>query len=211
MDNYISVKVCGLNDQDNIKLISGCGPDFIGFIFYRHSKRYVGNSGYMTLVSCVQQAIKKVGVFVNEEPEFILKTAGDAGLGIVQLHGNESPSYCGLLKSEGLAVIKSFEVGETFIPEYTDRYSDACDYFLFDTLNKECGGSGKKFNWELIHSYPFGKPFFISGGIGPEDHMIRQSVRNEKFFGVDINSRFEISPGIKDVEKVKNFISKIKK
>lgn len=210
MKKDIKVKVCGLTDSSNIELISGCGADFFGFIFYRNSKRYVGNSGNFSLFSSVPAGIQKVGVFVNEKPETILRTAESAGLDVIQLHGKEPIYNCKMLKSAGLTVIKAFGVGAAFKPETTDRFSDVCDYFLFDKEDEVHGGSGKKFNWDQVLNYLFEKPFFIGGGIGPEDSVIRKAVVNNQFYGVDINSRFEISPGIKDAIKVKKFIREIR-
>jgi len=205
------VKVCGLNDPSNVKAISECGADFIGFIFYPGSKRFVGVYPDKMLFKNVPEGIKKTGVFVNEESKKILESAKYAELDIIQLHGNESVNYCKLIKASGLSVIKTFGVGADFNPGITDRYSDACDYFLFDTKNEYHGGSGIKFNRSLIGKYGFKKPFFLSGGIGPEDSGIASAIGNRQFFAVDVNSRFEITPGVKDAVRVKNFIKEIKR
>jgi len=207
----IRVKVCGLNDPSNVKVISECGPDFIGFIFYRSSKRFVGKYPDKSLFINVPEGINKTGVFVNEKSPRILEWAKFAELNIIQLHGNESVKYCKSLRATGLLIIKTFGVGTDFDPGITDRYSDACDYFLFDTKSEQYGGSGGKFDWNLLGNYHFKKPFFLSGGIGPEDTSIGATLENHQFYAVDVNSRFEISPGIKDAVKVRNFINNLKK
>ena len=207
----IRVKVCGLNNPLNVKAISECGADFIGFIFYPGSKRYVGKYPDKMLFRNVSAGIKKTGVFVNEESKRLLKSAKSAELEVIQLHGNESVDYCKFLKDSGLSIIKTFGVGADFDPGITDQYSDACDYFLFDTKNEYHGGSGDKFNWSILGNYCFKKPFFLSGGIGPEDSGIAATIANQQFYAVDVNSRFEILPGIKDTVRVKNFINEIKR
>jgi phosphoribosylanthranilate isomerase len=207
----IRVKVCGLKDPLNVKAISACGADFVGFIFYPGSKRYVGKCPDKMLFRNVSEGINKTGVFVNEELPAVLKLAKFADLEVIQLHGDESVKYCKLLKASGLLVIKTFGVGADFDPGITDRYSDACDYFLFDTKYEYHGGSGDKFNWSILGNYSFKKPFFLSGGISPEDTGIVATLINQQFYAVDVNSRFEILPGIKDAVRVKNFINEIKR
>lgn len=211
MQNLIRVKVCGLTNPLNVKAISESGADFIGFIFYRDSKRYVGQTPDKTLFSNVSKGIRRTGVFVDEQPSIVLELAEYAGLDVIQLHGNESVNYCKFLKANGLLIIKVFGVGKDFDPRMTDNYSEVCDYFLFDTKCEKPGGSGNKFDWGKLENYHFRKPFFLSGGIGPEDTNIKAAVLNSQFFAVDINSRFEISAGIKDSECVKNFINEIKR
>jgi phosphoribosylanthranilate isomerase len=207
----IKVKVCGLTDPMNVKEITLTGVDFVGYIFYPHSKRFAGLNPDKSLFSVVPDGIKKTGVFVNEEPAMIKKIAGSASLDFIQLHGNESVDYCRSLRNEGLKIIKTFSVGNDFDPVITDKYGEVCDYFLFDTKSENHGGTGKKFEWKVLENYSFLKPFFLSGGIGPEDFEITELVRNDQFFSIDINSRFEISPGIKDVGCLENFIDKFKK
>lgn len=210
MQGTIRVKVCGLTDPSNVKIISGCGPDYLGFIFYPQSKRFVGHLPDKTLFSGIPEGVKKTGVFVNEEPDRILELAEYLELHVVQLHGNESVSCCKSIKASGLTVIKAFGADAGFDPQSTDRFSDVCDFFLFDTKHADYGGSGKKFDWNILNDYSFKKPFFISGGIGPEDKTVKSIVTNDRFFGVDINSRFETSTGIKDANTVRNFINEIK-
>lgn len=211
MQKSIRVKVCGLTHPLNVKEISESGADFIGFIFYPGSKRYVGRTPDKTLFSNVSEGIRRTGVFVDEQPSKVLEIAEYAGLNVTQLHGNESVNYCKSLRDNGLLVIKAFGVGKGFDPRITDHYSEVCDYFLFDTKYEQHGGSGNKFDWGILGDYHFKKPFFLSGGIGPGDTNIKAAVLNSQLFAVDINSRFEISAGIKDSICVKNFITEIKR
>lgn len=211
MQGRIRVKVCGLIDPDNVSTLSVSGADYLGFIFYPGSKRYVGRVPVKTLFSNVPEGIKRTGVFVDEEPTKVLELAEYAGLDVLQLHGSESVNYCWSLKKSGLVIIKAFGVGKDFDPGMTDLYSEVCDYFLFDTKSEIYGGGGVKFEWEALGDYCFKKPFFLSGGIGPEDVKKVLSVPGNQLFAVDINSRFEISPGIKDAVRVSDFINEIKR
>jgi phosphoribosylanthranilate isomerase len=206
----IKVKVCGMYDPFNVKELAEAKPDFIGFIFYPGSSRYVGKEPGMTLFNCVPQGIKRVGVFFNEANPTILDLSLRNGLEMIQLHGNESPVSCFRLKSSGLTIIKTFNISNDFSFELVKQYAPACDFFLFDTKSKIPGGSGKKFNWGKLDEYSLEKPFFLSGGIGPEDLDVIKSIENRGFFAVDINSCFETSPGIKDVRLVRTFINEIK-
>lgn len=199
-----------MRDPSNIKEISGLKPDYMGFIFYSGSKRYIGDHPEPEIFRNVPFEIKKTGVFVDEDVQRILELALIAGFDTVQLHGDESPAECSELKVSGLTVIKTFPIAPGFRFESLKSFEDACDFFLFDTKSQFKGGSGIKFNWELLGNYNVDKPFFLSGGIGIEDIGNIKSLKNNGLYAVDINSRFEVSPGIKDTEKIKNFIMKIK-
>ena len=204
------VKICGMTNPLNVMEISAAKPDFMGFIFYSESPRYVGKKPDMELFQCIPPGIKRIGVFLNEDNSRILDISIRAGLEMVQLHGNESPSTCSQLRSLGLIVIKALRIDTDFSFEGLLKYVPACDYFLFDTKSEKPGGSGRKFDWGKLEEYSAEKPFFLSGGIGPEDTELLKSIRNRGFFAVDINSRFETSPGIKDVRLVKTFIKTVK-
>ena len=206
----IRVKVCGMHDLLNVKEIAEAKPDFMGFIFYPGSPRYVGVEPCMGLFQNVASPTKKTGVFLNENNHKILDISSRTGLDIIQLHGNESPASCFQLKSSGLIIIKAFNIEKDFDFEFLKQYALACDYFLFDTKSEKKGGSGMKFNWEKLEEYSMEKPFFLSGGIEPEDAGVIRSIENRGLFAVDINSRFETSPGIKDFALVKTFIDEIK-
>lgn len=204
------VKVCGMCDPLNVKEIAEAKPDYIGFIFFRGSPRYVGEEPEMALFNNVSPGIKKTGVFLNEENNKILDLSMATGLDIIQLHGNESPETCLRLKTSGLLIIKAFNIGMEFGFENLIPYMPVCDYFLFDTKSEKPGGSGSKFNWEKLKEYTLDKPFFLSGGIGPEDAGVINAIENKGFFGVDVNSRFENTPGIKDITLIKTFIKSLK-
>jgi phosphoribosylanthranilate isomerase len=203
----IRVKVCGMRHPWNVTEIAESKPDFMGFIFFRGSERYVGDD---VSFSVVPPGIKRVGVFVNEEIKKIVELSAGAGFDMVQLHGNESPDACRELRSAGLTVIKAFNVGKEFNFDLPEKYLSVCDYFLFDAKSGIPGGSGMKFDWGRLEGYSLDKPFFLSGGIGPGDEDVIKSMENRALFAVDINSGFEISPGIKDAGKISKFIKTIK-
>jgi phosphoribosylanthranilate isomerase len=206
----IRVKVCGMTSADNVTEIAEAKPDYLGFIFFPGSKRYVGEDPENRLFHNVAAGIKRVGVFINEDNHKILNCSINKSLDMIQLHGVESPFSCLQLKSSGMIVVKAFSIGEKFNFENLFKYMPGCDYFLFDTKSETPGGSGKKFNWNILEGYSLDKPFFLSGGIGPEDAGLIKTLSNRGLFAVDINSRFETVPGIKDPVVVKTFIEEIK-
>ena len=180
--------------------------DLLGYIFYPPSKRYVGESPQPGLFN---SAKPKVGVFVDENAFEILGLAKNLGLEWIQLHGKENPKTCRLLKKQGLKIIKAFRVDEDFDFSKTTPFEGAADYFLFDTKTNLPGGSGKKFNWEILKKYTGETPFFLSGGIGPEDVDEIKKVEHKNLAGIDLNSGFEDEPGVKNIEKLKKFINQI--
>ncbi|HOU02284.1 MAG TPA: phosphoribosylanthranilate isomerase [Bacteroidales bacterium] len=206
----LKIKVCGICDPVNLKEVAEAAPDFMGFIFYKGSKRYAGEDTVKDLIALVPDGIIRTGVFVNDKPETILNYAGDLRLDAIQLHGSESPDCCEKIKAGNLIIIKAFGIGENFDFNRLIPYMDTCDYFLFDTKTQSYGGSGRKFNWTRLDEYKFYKKFILSGGIAYEDIEPLRSISHEAFFGVDINSRFESSPGIKNAEMIKSFITGIK-
>src|SRR5664279_1167449 len=206
----IRVKVCGMVNSLNLKNVAAGDPDFLGLIYYHGSPRYVGEETEPELLESFPQGIKRVGVFLNANISEVLSISKRATLDLIQLHGNESPAYCSRLNSTGLSVIKGFNIENEFNFETLTGYLPVCDFFLFDTKSKKPGGSGIKFNWEKLDEYSLDKPFFLSGGIGPEDAGLVKSIRNNGLYAVDINSRFETVTGIKNAELVKEFIKEIK-
>lgn len=200
-----------MRDPENISGVIAALPDYLGFIFYPKSKRFVGFEPSAEVLAAVQDSIKKVGVFVNETPEKVLEIVQNWNLEVVQLHGNESPEYCKQIKNSGITVFKAFSVDESFDFGSLKAYSGVCDYFLFDTKGLLPGGTGQKFNWQLLENYQGDVPFFLSGGIGPDDLESVLNFRHPPLFGIDINSGFEISPALKDVAKVQKFINEIRK
>lgn len=207
------VKVCGITQALHAQQITDAGADFVGFIFYPPSSRYVYKSMSANEIKKLRN-INKVGVFVNADVDDVLRTVDNCGLYLVQLHGNESPRYCEKI-SQYITVIKAFRVsaGDNILWKIKDYY-DETDLFMFDTEGVSYGGTGKKFDWQLLKDVNIGKPFFLSGGIGPDDvDSIRQFQQNavaKDLFALDINSRFETSPGIKDIQQVTTFIRNVK-
>jgi len=199
-----------MNDTVNVKDIAETRPDFIGFIFYPGSPRYIGAEPDRSLFFNVPSGIVRVGVFVNEDPGRIIRLASNNGLGTIQMHGNESPEDCSQIRSSGLGVIKAFSIEENYDFGRIKEYIPVCDYFLFDTKTQKHGGSGKKFKWDCLAAYNIDKPFFLSGGIGPADSEEIRAIDNKGFFAVDLNSRFEVAPGKKDAALIKTFIDEIK-
>ena len=200
------IKVCGMRDPDNIRAVDQLGTDWMGFIFYPGSLRYVGEK-----LSYIPAKVKRVGVFVNEQPGIIRERALQNRLDILQLHGDESPAYCRKLKEEGFKVIKAFgiQTDQPFPSEEVQRYGGCCDYLLFDTQSPLHGGSGKKFNWEILSAYNGDTPFLISGGISPEDAEVIKAFSHPQLMGVDLNSGFETSPAIKDISLLQTFIKQL--
>ncbi len=195
-----------MRDSTNIKELIQLKPNYIGFIFYEKSPRYVE---YIPRVE-MDASIQKVGVFVNASERTINEKRIAFGLDILQLHGNESPELCYLLKQSGARVMKVFSVDESFDFQQTRRYEDYCDYFLFDTQTKAYGGSGRKFNWQLLEKYNNVRPVFLSGGIGPEDANSIKAIKNINLKAIDINSKFEIEPALKDIKLLSKFFTEIR-
>lgn len=202
----IQIKVCGMKDPHNIAQIASIHPDYMGFIFYNKSKRYVGDAPDTALFQSVPPDIRKVGVFVNEAADHIIDLAYRYDLFAVQLHGTESPEECRIISSKGIKIIKSFGLDDCFDFNLLKAYVAVSNYFLFDTRSDLHGGTGIKFNWGLLNSYRLPVPFFLSGGISPEDALKICRMQHSSFAGIDINSRFETSPGYKDAEAVNRFV-----
>ena len=200
------VKVCGLKEINNINQLNEIDIDLIGFIFYNKSSRFIDfeiNTSHITK--------KKVGVFVNESLENIKKKIKNYNLNYVQLHGDETPKFTEKLMNY-CKVIKAFRISENFDFDSTNQFTDCCDLFLFDTFSKNFGGSGKKFDWKRLKGFNK-KKFLLSGGIDLNSVDEINNIKNENDFllGIDINSRFEISPGLKDIKKINMFLKKLNK
>jgi phosphoribosylanthranilate isomerase len=206
----LKIKVCGMRDPENISGVAEALPDFLGFIFYPKSARFVGEGFSEEQLENIPASIQKVGVFVNELPEKVMEICRKLNLQVAQLHGSESPEYCREIKASGLTVFKAFSVNDSFDFAQLSGYTDVCDYFLFDTKGHLPGGTGQKFNWQLLKNYNGSEPFFLSGGIGPDDLEAIRNFEHPRWRGLDVNSGFEISPALKDVEKVQKFIREIR-
>ena len=206
MIKSLKIKVCGIKFTQNREEVEKLPVDFLGFIFYPKSKRFVGEGAEPGLFNSTKN---KVGVFVNENAFEILGLTKNLGFETIQLHGKENPKTCQLLRNQGLKVIKAFNLNESFKFEKLHKYESAVDYYLFDTKTDVPGGSGKKFNWEILEKYTGRVPFFLSGGIGPGDAEKIKELEHPQFFGIDLNSGFEDEPGLKNIGKLEKFINKI--
>ena len=204
----VLIKVCGMREPDNIREILTLDPDFLGLIFYPKSSRYVTSP---TLINNIRfgQNTKKTGVFVNATEDEIMQKVKLYELQAVQLHGEESVVLCRSLRNKGVLVLKAFQIYAAEDFEDTLLYNDQVDYFLFDTKTASYGGSGSKFDWSLLDAYHGNTPFFLSGGIGPDDVQAIQKINHPLFRVVDLNSRFEIAPAIKSYKLLQQFIKQL--
>ena len=209
------IKVCGMTSTEQVLQLDEMGVEFAGFIFYPKSPRYVYRFMPRPEIKKIKgKGINKVGVFVNATVEEVLEAVDDCGLYIVQLHGDETPKYCEKIANY-VTVVKAFRLREddNVLWKVKD-YVDIADMFLFDTEGAGYGGTGRKFDWNLLKGLNIGKPFFLSGGIEPDDteklkEFAKEHVAKD-LFSIDINSRFEISPGIKDMDTLRRFITEVK-
>ncbi|MFP3593840.1 phosphoribosylanthranilate isomerase [Chryseobacterium sp. SIMBA_038] len=208
------LKVCGLTKLDQIQELISMNTDFLGFIFYEKSPRYVLNHLTLEDISKVDHH-GKVGVFVNEDLETIIEIVQKANLNFIQLHGDESENFISELKDKlnpEIGIIKVIRIGSeklegaSSIQETINRQLKTSNYLLFDTDSKAFGGTGKQFDWSLLNEFEISLPYFLSGGIS-EENINDIKILNQKPFALDINSKFELEAGIKDVEKIKKFKS----
>ncbi len=197
------LKVCGMREPDNINEIASVQPDMLGLIFYPKSKRYVKGLDTAVARRVSSAGIKTVGVFVNAGFEEIIETARDYGLDYIQLHGDESLELGKRLHAQKLKLIKVFRIDRSLPKEEMDRWSAITSFFLFDTMTNAYGGSGKQFDWQALVSYHLNVPFLLSGGIGSEDVADIMRLDVPMLAGIDINSRVESAPGMKNVEMVR--------
>ncbi len=192
----------------NIKDVESMHPDYLGFIFYPPSPRYVGND---VALQDFLPTIKtnKVGVFVNASFQEIIKYVADFSLDMVQLHGNETVALCSQLKQQGITVMKAFSISTPEDFTLTQGFVDVCDYFLFDTKTPQYGGSGLKFDWQILQAYTYHVPFFLSGGIALSDVGAIKKLTHPQLVAVDVNSRFETLPATKNINQIQQFIQEI--
>ncbi|MBP5197094.1 MAG: phosphoribosylanthranilate isomerase [Bacteroidaceae bacterium] len=196
------IKLCGMRDADNIREVEALGIDLMGFIFWPKSSRYVSERPAYLPTGC-----KRVGVFVDEDIKTVKRIADEYALDYIQLHGRESREYCAQL--QGFHLIKAINVSDGNDLAQTAPYEGLVDYFLFDTKGKCVGGNGEKFDWSVLSSYRGETPFLLSGGIGPDDAERVKAFRHPKCVGIDLNSRFEVSPALKDINKLKTFLQSL--
>lgn len=205
----MKIKVCGITRKEDLQQLVNYQVNYAGFIFYEKSPRFAGQKIDARTVREIE-GIQKVGVFVNAPLEQVQRIIADYGLNMVQLHGDETPEYCEAIR-KSVPVIKAFRVGENVDwSALLSAYLPVTDYFLFDTeAGKAYGGTGKRFNWELLQTYPYTHPFYLSGGIGLEETAELLQMKLPALFAVDVNSKFEIQPGVKNMEKVRLFTDQI--
>lgn len=206
----MQVKVCGLKYEENIQEVANLKPNYLGFIFYKRSPRYAVEELSPIQTSNLDNNLIKVGVFVNEEYQTIKQICLDFQIYTVQLHGSESPAFCRRLRQSGLTIIKAFGIHKDFDFEDLKPYSNVCDFFLFDTKTSEHGGSGKQFDWDLLNKYQLSIPYFLSGGISLNDLNEIKNIKDENLYAIDINSQFEIKPGLKDIHTIKIALNRIR-
>ena len=208
----MNLKVCGLTTKKQLEQLEGLNVAYAGFIFDKNSPRYAGDKLDGEDLTGMDLDIKKVGVFVDMEYEDIMEMVEKFELDMVQLHGNESPALCEEL-SEDTEVIKVFHIDDSVesIDKLVAPYDNVCDYYLFDTKSAAAkGGTGKKFNWQKIKDAKIEKPFFLSGGIGPDDAALVKQFKHPDYFGADVNSLFEKEAGVKDMGLVLGFVKNLK-
>lgn len=206
----LKLKICGMKQAANIAAVAELQPDYLGFIFYQKSPRFISEVS-AELIKYVPPTIKTVGVFVDEDLAVVKQNIIKYNLKAVQLHGKEEVTYCKEIQSTGVEVIKAFGLAESFDFSQLEPYLNAVDYFLFDTQTPVHGGSGKVFDWKLLTNYSLKKPYFLSGGIDLKHSMEIKKLTNPWLYAVDVNSKFELEPGLKDVEKLKEFVKEMKK
>ncbi|MCU0468562.1 MAG: phosphoribosylanthranilate isomerase [Arcicella sp.] len=204
------LKVCGMRDAENIRQLLALQPDFMGFIFYEKSSRFVGEDLDEDLLKSFPHTTRKVGVFVNATASYILENYKKYNLDYVQLHGEELPDFCRNLKLKGVNIIKAFSVDENFYFGKLQNYKPYCDFFLFDTKGAERGGNGTTFDWSILSKYDNEKPFFLAGGINLENAHKALEIQNLKVYALDVNSKFEVSPAFKDIDKLEELVRILK-
>lgn len=209
----MNIKVCGITTLKQLQQLDGLEVDYAGLIFHKDSPRYVGDKLPGSEIKNADFELKKVGVFVNPELIDVLDAIDNYGLEVVQLHGEESPEMCDDLSTE-VEVIKVFSIGPDTkdIDKLVADYDAVCDFYLFDTADADAkGGTGKSFDWSIFKKAKIEKPFFLSGGIGPDDAAKVSAFSHPDYFGIDINSRFETAPGVKDMASILKFKQALKR
>jgi phosphoribosylanthranilate isomerase len=205
----MKIKICGMKYQQNVNDISALPIDYMGFIFYPSSPRFVGELD-RNILNNIPNHIQKVAVFVNSSVGEICSIVEQYQFDLVQLHGKESVEDCKYLYEQKINVIKAFSINEKFSFSNIESYTPFCNYFLFDTATNLYGGSGKQFNWNLLENYNYDTPFFISGGIGLSNIESALQFKHSKLFALDINSKIEDSAAFKNIDQAKKIIQKIK-
>jgi len=203
----VKLKICGMRDVENIREVSAFQPDYMGFIFYDKSPRFVGHD--FVIPSEFPMKINRVGVFVNHTLQSVNNTMNTHQLQYAQLHGDESISYCEELKQLGVKIIKVFRIDEDFDFAITKQFESLADFFLFDTKGKLYGGNARPFDWNLLNQYNHALPFFLSGGIHPENIRELKNISSLNLHAIDVNSGVEDHPGLKNVNKISEIINQL--
>jgi phosphoribosylanthranilate isomerase len=206
----MKLKVCGMKYPENIVDVAILKPDYMGFIFYPKSVRFVNIHQVRETIKALRKDIFKVGIFVNHPSSEVIEICQSLQLDFAQLHGTESPEYASEIKATGIGIIKVFHMDNSFDWNQVQIFSPIADFFLFDTSSNFYGGSGTKFDWELLARYHYKTPFFLSGGIDVDDIPQIKKLNHPKIWGIDINSRMESSPGFKNIDRVQTFINELK-
>ena len=206
----LKLKVCGMRGAENIRMLGEQDIDYLGLIFYPESPRFVGYKFDKKVLKAVPDHVKKVGVFVSRDLEELLYLYKRYELDYLQLHGDFSSELCEKLKNNEAGVIKTFSIDENFDFSEIEPYKAFVDYFLFDTKGKYKGGNGVAFDWSLLSKYDNEVPFFLSGGIGVDDVDELKKLQGMNLHALDVNSRFERKPGLKDIDQIERFIKEIK-
>ena len=198
----MKLKVCGMRTPENIEALAALNPDYMGFIFWAPSSRFVNKT-----TPLLSKKIKKTGVFVDATIDYIETIIKEHDLQAVQLHGKEAPEFCAYIKTLDVEVIKAFSMKEAFDFKSLEPYETACDFYLFDTKGELPGGNGYGFDWSILKNYPSVKPFFLSGGIGKEEVSQILELRNTDLplYAIDVNSKFESAPGVKKIDELEQF------
>ena len=209
----MNIKVCGITQFKQLQQLEALNIDYAGLIFYKDSPRYMGDKITGKQVKEADFDLKKVGVFVNPGYSELLDAIDEYGLDIVQLHGNETPEMCEDVSGEA-EVIKAFRIedGAVNIDKLVEPYDAVCVFYLFDTagLKESFGGTGQQFDWSILKKAKIEKPFFLSGGIGPDDAQKIKAFKHPDFFAIDVNSKFEMAPGLKDMAAILKFLQAFK-
>jgi phosphoribosylanthranilate isomerase len=207
----LKLKICGMRDPDNLReVVAHARPDYVGFIFHPASPRYAGSLLPSALADLPRHVVR-TGVFVNDSLGNIQLRAATFGLGAVQLHGDEPPEFCQQVRQLGQVVVKAFSIDHEFDFGRLADYAEVADYFLFDTKGQYFGGNGRAFDWSLLDGYDNAKPFFLSGGIDIEHLAAIRRLTHLNLYAVDINSKFDIAPGLKQVAKTGLFADELRK
>jgi len=205
------IKVCGMRNPENIAELACLPIDIMGFIFYEKSQRFVGLDFTVQIIQSIPSNIAKAAVFVNSTITSIIEHQNTYSFDYIQLHGDEDVKFCEELKKlTNAKIIKAFQVDSIFDFSSLHSFIDVVDYFLFDTKTELYGGSGNKFDWKLLEKYDCNKPFFLSGGISIIDIEQLKENKDPLLFAIDVNSKFETAPAIKDIRMIEDFISKVK-